>query len=421
MRRRECIQRGLRYSVRVVREKRMNRKTVARLFLLTVLLILPLASCRGGETPPIPQMPTGTYSETRLPLLSPTPVTPSTTHSTTPSPAPTLTTTSTASKALPTFSYPITPGPVINRENAGRLALLGAVNAKATSKESRLRHQLDWSPDGQKIVLASNGDGIRFIDPLNMKDIGGITEISGMAINFPGTVVYNPDGKTIATTMPAGLANEPSPIYFIDTETHKENHKMVNESWTLMIAYNHAGNRMAVGSRFKVTVYDFTIDKWIWQGGDEGNELFDFASFSWDDRYLAFTGEYGGGIVNTNTWDFVKSIDEIMFEYLCFSRDNKYFSIPPGIWSLDDFTLVKPFSEDFSFDICEYGKENDIVIGLINQTKIQIWDVEKGELLTVITGQQGRICDMVLSPDGRFIATAEGFENPMVKIWGIPA
>jgi WD40 repeat protein len=60
-------------------------------------------------------------------------------------------------------------------------------------------------------------------------------------------------------------------------------------------------------------------------------------------------------------------------------------------------------------------------IALKNQTKIQIWDVEKGDLLIEFPGPQGDIYDMVLSPDGRFIATAEGFENPMVNIWGIPA
>src|SRR4030042_6872802 len=145
-----------------------------------------------------------------MPLFSSTPPTPSVTPSTTPSPAPTLTTTSTTGKALPTFSYPITPGPVIDRENAGRLALLGAVTAKTSPYfASGIRHQLDWSPDGREIVLASNGDGIRFIDPLNMKDTGGITEISGMAINNPGTEVYSPAGKTIVTTMPAGLQSLP--------------------------------------------------------------------------------------------------------------------------------------------------------------------------------------------------------------------
>jgi WD40 repeat protein len=400
----------------------MNAKPVARMFFSAMLLILPLASCRGGETPPIPEMPTGTYSEARLPLFSSTPPTPSVTPSTTLSPSPTLTTTSTTGKALPTFSYPITPGPVINRENAGRLALLGAVNAKTSSKGSRLRHPLDWSPDGREIVLASNGDGIRFIDPLNMKDIGGITEINGVAINNPGTVVYSPDGKTIATTMTAGLANDPGPIYFIDSKTHIENHKIIDETETLMITYNHAGNRMAVGSRFFISVYDFTLDNWIWYSNDERNELYNFVSFSWDDRYLAFTGEYGTGMVNTSTWEFVKSIDDMyLYVPLCFSRDSKYYSITPGIWSLDDFTLVKTFSEEYTFGICEYGKENDIVIGLKDQTEIQIWDVEKGDLITEITGQQGRICDMVLSPDGRFIVTAEGFESPMVKIWGIPA
>jgi WD40 repeat protein len=400
----------------------MNKRTISRSLSIAAPIILLLASCRGGETPPIPQMPTGTYSETRLPLLSPTPVTPSTTHSTTPSPTPTLTTTSTASKALPTFSYPITPGPVINRENAGRLALLGAVNAKTSNaKTSRIRHQIDWSPDGREIVLASNGDGIRFIDPLNMKDIGGITEISGVAINNPGTVVYSPDGKTIATTMPAGLQSLPGPIYFIDSKTHIENHKSLDETETLMITYNHTGKRMAVGSRFFISVYDFTLDKWIWYISEE-NDFFYFVSFSWDDQYLAFTGEYGGGIVNTNTWEFAKNIDDMeMYEYLCFSRDSKYYARLPGIWSMNDFTLHKGFSEGFTFDICEYGIENDIVISLKDDAKIQIWDVEKGEILTEITEQQLYIYDMVLSPDGRFIATAEGFENPMVKIWGIPA
>jgi hypothetical protein len=396
----------------------MNRKTIMCLFLLSALLILPLASCQGGEKPPIPQMPTGTYTETRMPLFSSIPPT----SSPTPSPAPTLTTTSTASKALPTFSYPITPGPVIDRENAGRLALLGAVTAKATSKESRLRHPLDWSPDGREIVLASNGDGIRFIDPLNMKDIGGITEISGVAINNPGTVVYSPDGKTIVTTMPAGLQSLPGPIYFIDSQTYIENHKSLNRTETLMIAYNHTGKLMAVGTRFKISVYDFTIDNWIWQGSDEGNEFFDSVSFSWDDRYLTYTGEYGTRMVNTSTWEYVKAIDDMyLWAPLCFSRDSNYYSSPPGIWSLDDFTLVKTFSEEYAFGICDYGKENDIVIGLKDKTEIQIWDVEKGDLITKITGPRGSIYDVVLSPDGRFIVTAEGFESPMVKIWGIPA
>ena len=394
----------------------MNGKTVTRLFLFLALLILPLASCRGGETPPIPQMPTGTYTETRLPLFSSTPPTPSTT----PSIAPTLTTTSTA---LPTFSYPITPGPIINRENAGRLALLGAVYAKTSHADvtNRIRHQLDWSPDGREIVLASDGDGIRFIDPLNMKDIGGITEVNGELINYPGTVVYNPDGKSLVTTIPAGLANKPGPIIFIDSQTHIENHKSLDVTETLMITYNRTGKRMAVGSRYHISVYDFTLDKWIWDIG-ENNGFFDFVSFSWDDRYLAFTGEYGGGIVNTDTWESLKIFDDMdMSEPLCFSRDSKYYARLPGIWSMNDFTLRKGFSEGYTFDTCEFGKENDIVINLEEETKVQIWDVETGEILTEITGQQGSIYDMALSPDGRFLATAEGFENPMLKIWGIPA
>jgi len=402
----------------------MNRKTVARLFLLSALLILPLTSCQGGEAPPIPQMPTGTYTETRMPLFSSTPPIPLPTPSTTASPAPTLTTTSTASKALPTFSYPITPGPVINRENAGRLALLGAVNAKTSPLyASGIRHQLDWSPDGREIVLASKGDGIRFIDPLNMKDTGGITEISGMAINNPGTEVYSPDGQTIATTMPVGINSVHGDIYFIDSKTHVENRERLELGMEiLIITYNHTGKRMAIGLSYGFIVHEFNLDKWIFQDDDLENRFYDSASFSWDDRYLAFTGEYGTRMVNTSTWEFVKAIDDMYtYAYLCFSRDSKYYSSAPGIWSLDDFTLVKTFSEEYAFGICEYGKENDIVIALKNQTKIQIWDVKKGDLLIEFPGPQGDIYDMVLSPDGRFIATAEGSENPMVKIWGIPA
>jgi WD40 repeat protein len=401
----------------------MNKKTISRSLSIAAPIIILLASCRGGETPPIPQMPTGTYSETRLPLFSPTPATPSTTHSTTPSPAPTLTTTSTASKALPTFSYPINPGPVINRENAGRLALLGAVNAKTSPYfASGIRHQLDWSPDSREIALASNGDGIRFIDPLNMKDTGGIAEISGMAINNPRTVVYSPDGKTIATTMPVGIHSVQGDIYFIDSKTHIENRERLELGMEiLIITFNHTGKRIAIGLSYGFIVHEFNLDKWIFQDDDLENRFYDSASFSWDDRYLAFTGEYGTRMVNTRTWEFVKAIDDLYTSpYLCFSRDSKYYSSPPGIWSLDDFTLVKSFSDEYTFGFCEYGIENDIVINLEGTEKFQIWDVEKGELLIKIPGWQGDIYDMVLSPDGRFIATAEGFENPMVKIWGIP-
>jgi hypothetical protein len=95
-------------------------KIFAHQFLLSALLILPLASCRGGETPPIPGMPSGTYSE--MPLF-PTAVTPSTT------PSLTATETETTTPTINPAGYVLKdwrePAEVITPENMDRVERIG--------------------------------------------------------------------------------------------------------------------------------------------------------------------------------------------------------------------------------------------------------------------------------------------------------
>jgi WD40 repeat protein len=128
------------------REERMNRKTIIRLFHLSALLILPLASCRGGETPPIPQMPTGTYTNMNMPLFSPTPATSS------PTPNFIVTDTGTLTPTTKPADYVLKdwrePAEVITPENMERVERIGRLEFNG----ELLRFA--WSPDGLKLGVS---------------------------------------------------------------------------------------------------------------------------------------------------------------------------------------------------------------------------------------------------------------------------
>jgi WD40 repeat protein len=200
----------------------MNRKTITHLFHLSALLILPIASCRGGETPAIPQMPTGTYSETSKPLFSSTPAMTSPMPSLTATDARSITPTrNPAGYELKDWREPmevITPENMDRVEKIGELEFPGGISRLAWSPDGSwfgvIAHGsfviLDastfvykWSAIGKLVAFSYDGlfldTGIYRYDLLTGEQIGG--EESIPLEMYPNSVLdaeFSPDGKFIA-------------------------------------------------------------------------------------------------------------------------------------------------------------------------------------------------------------------------------
>jgi WD40 repeat protein len=389
---------------------------------LALLLFSIAVSCGMGNNPipdinsvPPPEMvrpsPTGTLTNTPLPSYT-------VTQTTTVTPLP-----------RPSINYPITPGPVINSYNVRQLILLGSIKEKTYQNSrttSRVAYQLDWAPDSHELALASDGDGIRFIDPLNMKDIGGIIEVNGEAINYQAAIDYNPNGGSIAAAITYGFHNVLGKIVFLDSTTYfLLSSEIITGADIFTMKYSNKGDMLGIGDLYGTVIYGMSDYQGIWSYG-EHLIFVDFIAFSWDDKYFAFRGDYGTRMVNTNTWSFVEEFDNLQSGgVLCFSPNGKYFAQRPGLFSLENFNQLISLGNDLNVDVCEFGKESDIVINYDStKDRIEIWDVETGELLSVIQGRGKSIYYMALSPDGRLLAIAmgdkSGKENA-VEIWGIPA
>jgi FOG: WD40 repeat len=380
-----------------------------RLFrIFTIFLLWLLTSC-GKTNTPIPNV--NTISPSAMALAMPT-------ESRTITPTPSLTATQTPMVTLssyPTISYPLKPGPVLTRENAGQAVLLGTIQEKLnhTLGDS----QLAWSPDGKELALTTDGDGVRFIDPLTMKEVGEIRQDTEGIVDTPGGIAYSPDGIVFAESIPAGVFSNPGDIVFYGTKTHNKIRDNLNIPGAHALTYNHGGDWIAFDGHTVGSVIDLATDKEIYYFGEDKIE-FDFVLFSWDDKYFAFSGNgHPVTLVETNDWKLVNGFDG--GGGICFSPDNKWFASKSGIWSLMDFKLTKELGDNYYTERCDFGKENDILINIDSHNDIQIWDILGGELLNSLKRNDNVIYNMALSTDGKFIVSTDYYDDT-VNIWGIP-
>jgi WD40 repeat protein len=199
----------------------MAKKKATRYLSMTAPIILLLASCRGEETPPIIGMPTGTYSETIMPLFSPTPVTPSTTPSLTATDTGTVTPTrNPAGFELKDWREPvevIAPENIYRVEKIGEIEFTGRIKRFAWSPDGAWfgviadRFKIldastfinKWSAGGKLVAFSYDGQlletGIHRYNLLSGEQIGG--EESIPLEQYPNSVLdaeFSPDGKFIA-------------------------------------------------------------------------------------------------------------------------------------------------------------------------------------------------------------------------------
>jgi WD40 repeat protein len=308
-------------------------------------------------------------------------------------------------------------GSIITKENAAQIELLGSIKENLT--ESLIGSHLAWSPDGKEIALTTNGDGVRIIDPLTMKEVGEIKQNVQGLIDRPSDVAYSPDGKTIAIAIPTGIFSYPNNVAFYDVITHKTVQKTIHWSGINIINYSHNGRWFTYGSDGTIFVINLQNiqGKELMRYDSDDESRFNYAIFSPNDKYFAFAGmDFPVQIYDTSSWNSVYKYDG-GGGGLCFSPDNKYFVNGKGIWSMDNINIVKEFGRELYINVCDYGINGDIIIN--GEAPIQILDAKTGEVLNLLKGDKD-IFDIALSPDGRFIASLGSDKYDSIKLWGIP-
>ncbi|MGB7539116.1 MAG: WD40 repeat domain-containing protein [Anaerolineales bacterium] len=327
----------------------------------------------------------------------------------------TSTPTSTATATLnPTVNYPLQPGQVINRENAGRVIRLGTVHEKLALGEAGA--QLAWSPDSSRIAVTTEGDGVRIIDPLQMEEVGEIRQNTEGIFDRPGGIAYSPNGKFLAVTIPCGIYSNPCHTVFYDAQTYSRPGKELEHTGAYVLTFSHNGKWMAYGSRAIARVMNLESYEGLFLVA-ESHSWYDLVLFSEDDRYFAVSGVNLADslLVSTATWSLEYELDG----KICFSPDNLHFAMTPGIWELDTYQEVMIFGEDFSIGACSFGKQGDILINSHGGTGLDIWDTATGELLAILGDRaENRWYSFSLSPDGRLIALVD-WDAGGVSFWGI--
>jgi WD40 repeat protein len=315
----------------------------------------------------------------------------------------------------PTVSYPLKPRPIIKRDNAELITLLGTV--PEVNFGGLVGSQLAWSPDSKQIAITTNGEGIRIIDPLVMREIGEIKQNREGIIDSPGGIAYSPDGKILAVSIPSGKYSNPGNIAFYDTSTYEKVRDDLPSYGAYVIKYSHNGNWLAYGGFMGGEVVDLDSGEQIYKFVEYNVEFYS-VQFSWDDKYFMAAGNgYSSVLVNTETWNSVYELNG----NTCFSPDNKYFAKEPGIWEIESNRLVKGFEVEYFIGLCDFGKQGDILINSESGVGIEVWDVNTGELINLFLRMTifGPFYNMALSPDGRIIAIMDRQEKA-ISFWGIP-
>jgi WD40 repeat protein len=390
---------------------------------LPLLLLFLSVSC-GGVTPespefsppPPPSMNEPSPTRTKLPppgTHEPSP--PTGTLPAFPTASRTSPPTSTATATLnPTVNYPLKSGPVINGENAGRIIRLGTVHEKLAGGE--VGAQLAWSPDSSRIAVTTEGEGVRIIDPLQMKEVGEIRQETEDVFDRPGGIAYTPDGRFLAVSVPFGIYSNPREVVFYDVLTLHEAGRLPHRIGANVLTFSHNGRWMAYGTFGVAGVVNLEPFGGLFYTGEKHSN-FTFVLFSEDDRFFAVSGDNFASplLLETATW----SLEYELEGEICFSPDNLHFAMAPGIWELGSFQEVMIFGEDFFIGVCSFGRQGDILINSQSGTGLDIWDTATGELLAILGDQmEYEWYSFSLSPDGRLIALAD-WDAGGVSFWGV--
>ncbi len=281
---------------------------------------------------------------------------------------------------------------------------------------------VEFSPDGSRLATGHSGDEAAIVwDVATGQELLYLSHFKG---GFPGIfgLAFSPDGKNLATNH---QGEQTTKIW--DSATGQELFTLSGGhiDWTMRIAYDPDGTRIAVGS------FDSTATVW---DVDTGEQLLTLAGHTgpvWD---VAFTPD-GSRLVTSDdrtAWIWDANIGEKLFTVAGHTATVWGVTINP------DGSLLATASADGTAKIWDIatGQEllrltdhtdsvNDVAFStdgarlatVSGDGTAKVWDLTTGKELLTLAGHTDQVLSVAFSPDGTRLATSS--IDQTAKVWDL--
>jgi WD40 repeat protein len=239
----------------------------------------------------------------------------------------------------------------------------------------------DFSPDGGRIVTASDDGTARVWDARTGRELRELLNIEGYVRNWgAGSARFSPDGRRIVTGGPDDTAK------VWDARTGRKLLTLRGHVGLVWFAgYSPDGRRIVTGSK------DTTAKVWDAQTGRElltleGHAIVRSAGFSPDGRQIVTGG------ADARVWDASTGRERLVLK----GNDGRGGSIWAASYSRDGRQIIT------AGEVGAFGTAT-------------VWDAVTGRKLLTLQGHAEIVCSAAFSPDGRRIVTGSG--DRTARVW----
>jgi len=254
-----------------------------------------------------------------------------------------------------------------------------------------------FSPDGKHIVSASSYG----IDVFN-SETGD--SIYGRNIGYFYSANYNPSGKEIVTASENG-------IQIWNEKTGELIRTLEEFTYAKIISayFSHDDKRIISISRpgKGICIWDAKTCKLL---NTIGEDYFDSARYSPDDKFIISASNKGIQIWDSLTYEFLYNFSNGYYSSACYSPDGKHIvstsSAGMQIWNSEAKETIRTIGVGFYIS-ANYSPDGMFLVS-VSKNGIQTWNCKTGELIKSMDSEYScNRCEANFSPDGKYIVSSK--------------
>lgn len=274
--------------------------------------------------------------------------------------------------------------------------------------------------DGRKIITASADGTMMVWDAETFECLNRLEEWAGK-MTFVRAAAYSPDGRRIT------LAEWPSNVSVWDADALEKLTAFrvdTNEgNYLNSIAYSPDGKRLITATKDGfIKVYETEHYREVKVMEDRSGDLYE-AVYSPDGRWIISVPMHGPvKIWDARTYGELGTLDSAQF--VLFSPDGRRIqTITPEmvrVWDAESFRETERISnwQDNSvryMNAAALSPDGRWIVTATDDCDAVIWDAATLRYVGILSGNRGGRSDPVYSPDGRHIATVEGDRHVVIR------